>query len=306
MPTDDSHIAFAVELNAFADYLRSQHSDSARTREAYLGDTRDFLRWVGEQNIHELTALCATDLTRWQTETISHLKAASQRRKIASLRVFFRLARRQKWCAEDPTELLTPPRADHTLPDFLTEHESLNLIHQIEVADALGARDRALVILLYATGIRRAEAAGTNWPDLDAHRRLLKVSGKGNKQRIVPVAQLAVDMLYNYRDRWQAEERPVQDTEAVFLNNRGERLSLRSLNSAVNRFRQRSGAASTLHPHMLRHSYASQMLSRGADLRMLQEALGHASLSTTQQYTHLDLQALRNVYDKTHPHAKKK
>jgi len=199
------------------------------------------------------------------------------------------------------------PRDDNRLPDFLSEPETRRLLASMPpVAAAAAARDRALLLLLYATGMRRSEAAGLDRSDIDRRRRLIRVRGKGGRERIVPVARTAVTALADYERRWRDERLPIRNERAVFLNRRGERLSVRSINRIVRAMAGGDTELARLHPHMLRHSFATHLLARGADLRLVQELLGHRSLSTTQRYTHLDIEALRRVYDRSHPHAGKK
>ncbi len=162
-------------------------------------------------------------------------------------------------------------------------------------------RDRALVELLYSSGLRASEAVALNWEHLDFGLSLVRIErGKGGRQRVVPVAAAALEALSGYREGWDL---PRADREAVFLNSRGRRLSVRSVGRILERLLHEAGLAQRIGPHGLRHSFATHLLERGADLRAIQEMLGHASISTTQRYTHVDLRHLTAVYDKAHPRA---
>ena len=291
-------------LRRYADFLTGRATHSPATRNAYFADVRDFLLWCAERDLEPEKATPA-DLERWHEEALGRYGPAGQQRKIAAVRSFFGFLQEHGGREDDPTGLLAPPRRNKDLPDFLTEKEARRLLAALPGGEsALVARDRALLLLFYATGVRRAEAASLDWSRIDTRRRLLRVQGKGGKERIVPIARAALAALTTYRELWRREELPRRDREAVFLNRRGDRLSVRSINRIVAAAREEEGAGSMLHPHMLRHSFASHLLARGADLRLIQELLGHASLSTTQRYTHLDIETLRGVYDRTHPHAR--
>ena len=291
-----------LSLQHYRDYLRSERTRSHNSLSAYCTDVEQFWHSQQARGITSPRELNADNLHVWWQET-SELAASSRRRKLASLRSYLRWLRREGRISGDPSVTLRSPRADKRLPDFLTETELRQLLDQLPRSSALEQRDRAMLLLLYAAGIRRGELQALNWSSLDTRRLTLTVLGKGAKPRMVPVAEPALDALHTYRGRWQADALPRLDSNAMFLSARGTRISLQDVNLALRAMRNLLPPGRRLHPHMLRHSYATHMLAHGADLRLLQEALGHASLSTTQAYTHLDIQRLQAVHRRAHPRA---
>jgi site-specific recombinase XerD len=229
-------------------------------------------------------------------------------RKLASLRAFFSFACRDGGRA-DPTEVVLSPRVPRHLPVHLGV-EDVECILRATYSAAANARDgkrdswlrdAALLEVLYSAGLRASELVALDWPAIDFNLGVARVErGKGGKQRIVPVGDEALDALDRYRKQWR---RARVDEAAVFLNARGRRLSVRSVGRILNRCLRAAAVATKASPHALRHSFATHLLESGADLRAIQEMLGHASISTTQRYTHLDLRRLSAVYDKAHPRA---
>lgn len=239
-------------------------------------------------------------------------KSSSVARKLSALRTFFRYLLRRGIIARDPAAAVAMPKQAGHIPVFLTVDEVFSLLESPGPADPFAARDRAILEMLYSTGMRVAELAALNLERLDLAEGMVRVLGKGNKERLVPVGQPALAALEEYWPqrlglRRQTDERPgkAKDKgEAVFLNGRGGRLTTRSIERLVKQYAERAGIASRVTPHALRHSFATHLLEMGADLRTVQELLGHVSLSTTQKYTHLNLDHLTEVYDKAHPLAK--
>lgn len=290
-------------LQRYASYLRAERTGSAHSLSAYLTDSAQFLRWLVDHGHSDCTQLSADTMHLWWQST-APLAAATRRRKLAAIRAYLGWLRREGVLGSDPTLSLRSPRPDKRLPAFLTETELQQLLAQLPRSHAMDERNRAMLLLLYASGIRRSELQGLNWASLDLHRRTITVLGKGAKPRVVPVAAVALQALAAYRSRWQAEACPCLDAQAMFLGSRGQRCSLADINQSIAALHKLLPAGRRLHPHMLRHSYATHMLMHGADLRVLQEALGHASLSTTQTYTHLDIDQLRAVHHRTHPRSR--
>ncbi len=291
-------------LYAFRMYLLSERTSSASTLAAYNSDVRQFWQWLTSQNILDESQLEGDILALWWQST-SQLSPATRRRKLASIKAYLQLARREKWLDGTPEVGLLVPRMDQNLPHFLTEPEWRELFASLPETTAFEIRDKALICLLYAAGIRRAELQQLNWHDIDHKRLLITVLGKGKKQRVVPIARVSLQLMLDYKTKWSTEGRPVLDPQSVFLNKHGKRLGSRSINNIVHKTGQSIPALSHLHPHMFRHSYATHLLEHGADLRVLQDALGHASINTTQRYTHVDIEHLKQVHSQSHPRANK-
>lgn len=229
-------------------------------------------------------------------------KKSSIGRKLAALKKFFRFLVAAQKIAKDPLLLLHSPKQEKALPGFLSVDDVFQLLGAIQIKNGLDVRDRAVLEVFYSTGIRVSELVGLNWADLDFQLGIIRVVGKGSKERIVPIGEIALQALRDYgqeqRKRWQFV---CKGETAVFLNNRGERITTRSVGRIVDKHLKLAGIPVRMGPHGLRHSFATHLLNGGADLRVIQELLGHASLSTTQKYTHLNLDALTAVYDKAHP-----
>lgn len=231
-------------------------------------------------------------------------KKSSIGRKIAALKGFFRYLIRMRKLDEDPLLLIHSPKQEKPLPAFLSVDDVFQLLGGIKIDTGLDIRDRAVLEVFYSTGIRVSELVGLNWADVDFQLEIIRVVGKGSKERIVPIGEIALQALRDYgqeqREKWQLS---AKGETAVFLNNRGHRITTRSVARIVEKHLKQAGIHVKMGPHGLRHSFATHLLNSGADLRSIQELLGHASLSTTQRYTHLNLDALTAVYDKAHPRA---
>lgn len=233
--------------------------------------------------------------------------AATVARKISALRSFFRFAERRKLLQNNPLEGVTAPKIGRFIPVFLTVDETFALLEAPDNRDTYALRDRAILELLYSTGIRVSELATRNIRDLDFREEVLTVRGKGNRERLVPVGRQAVEAVRCWLpQRLQLIEKRAKrgrsvERDALFLNGRGSRLTARSVERLVKTYGERAGITQIVTPHALRHSFATHLLEMGADLRTVQELLGHSSLSTTQRYTHLTLDHLADVYDKSHP-----
>lgn len=233
--------------------------------------------------------------------------AATVARKISALRSFFRFAQRQKLLKNDPLAGIIGPKVGRFIPVFLTVDETFALLEAPGKKDTYALRDRAILELLYSTGMRVSELVSRNVADLDFVEEVLTVRGKGNKERLVPVGCPAVEAVRAWLlQRLQLIEQRAGrgravEKDALFLNGRGSRLSSRSVERLVKAYGEQAGITQVVTPHALRHSFATHLLEMGADLRSVQELLGHASLSTTQRYTHITLDHLADVYDKSHP-----
>jgi integrase/recombinase XerC len=260
---------------------------------------RRFLAVAGAGGIERVRA---SDVRHWLRVLDGTLDRASIARQLAAVRGFFRFLVATGRLAADPTVGVATPKQRTKLPVHLSLDEMDRLL-AAPAADTFGGlRDRAILELLYSSGLRVSEATGLDWPDVDRDAETVRVLGKGRKERIVPVGRPALRVLAAYRSACAARGWAVA-SGAVFRNARGGRLTGRSIARLVERHVAASGATAKATPHALRHTFATHLLGGGADLRAIQELLGHASLSTTQRYTHVDLRRLMDAYDRAHPRA---
>lgn len=298
-----SPLPFAEELASFLEYLKSQRNLSSHTLEAYSRDLLRLQHWSAEQDV-ALAELTIHHIR--QALTQQHRKGLagkSLRRWLSALRSFFTYCIRQGWLANNPATGIVAPKIDKKLPKTLDVDEVGKLL-DFDSDTELGARDRALLELTYSSGLRLAELASLNLGDLDLADATVTVTGKGNKTRILPVGRLAKAAL----TQW-LKERPAMASvaePALFVSARGTRISHRRIQQLFGEYSVKQALDKPVHPHMLRHSFASHMLESSGDLRAVQELLGHVNIATTQIYTHLDFQHLAKVYDQAHPRAQAK
>jgi integrase/recombinase XerC len=294
--------------DAFSQYLSGERAMSAHTLRAYLGDLRSLLAHAASEGATRLEDLELGTLRRWLgAQSQSGVARSTLARRAATARAFTAWALREERIDSDPSLRLKAPKRERTLPGVLQSQQLRRLLTTLEEAAAGGeplpVRNRAIVELLYATGVRVGELAGLDIDDLDPDRRTLRVIGKGNKERTVPYGVPAALAL----DDWLRRGRPllVRDTSgpALFLGSRGSRVDQRQVRELVNKLLEALGDTSASGPHALRHSAATHLLDGGADLRAVQEILGHSSLATTQIYTHVSVDRLRNSYQQAHPRA---
>ncbi|MCP4694258.1 MAG: tyrosine recombinase XerC, partial [Desulfobacterales bacterium] len=222
-------------------------------------------------------------------------------RKLSSLRTFFRHLVKHGVIRRDPTLSIVTPKQERTIPTYLTVDEAFRLLDAIKTDTAPGLRNRAIFETFYSSGLRLSELAGMNLEDVDFAGALVRVRGKGNKERIVPIGEKALAAIKAYRERLVQECDTAPGPGALFLNKNKGRLSTRSIDRILKKIAAECGLATPVSPHALRHSFATHMLDAGADLRVVQEMLGHQSLSTTQKYTHVSIDRLMAIYDKAHP-----
>ncbi|MGB9005604.1 MAG: tyrosine recombinase XerC [Candidatus Aminicenantales bacterium] len=289
------------ELDEFLNFLRYEKNASAHTIAAYRRDLlqlADYLqekgcRLRGVDNVVLRSFLVRLHERRQKKSTIA--------RKLAAVRSFFQYGLKRNWLEDNPARLLSSPKQDRPVPSFLSEREAAALLDLPRTDSVSGLRDRAFLELLYASGIRVSELTGLNLEDLSLSERLVRVRGKGKKERLVPFGRMAAESLRVYlKRRSELGPRPAAE-KAVFVSRLGTRLTPRSVERAVDKYIRRTAVRRKISPHSLRHSFASHLLSRGADLRAIQELLGHESLATTQKYTHLNLGQLLETYRKSHP-----
>jgi len=291
-------------LACFFHYLENEKRYSPHTCAAYQRDLDDFLNFISK---HELK--------NWQAVTVHHSRqyigylhqqkqsAKSIQRKLSSLRSFFRYLMRENMLMANPVEGVKSPKVEKHLPKVLDVDQVQQLFAKNE-SDPILLRDLAMLELLYGSGLRLSELIGVNLDDLDLSDFSLRVTGKGNKVRQLPLGKMAILALEKWlaiRSSWVKLEQ-----SAVFITKKGTRISPRSVQARLQYWGKKQGLNTGLHPHRLRHSFASHLLESSGDIRSVQELLGHANLTTTQIYTQLDYQHLAQVYDQAHPRAKKK
>jgi len=296
MPTRTAQ-STADAVAAFATHLRAERHASSHTLRAYLADVRQFL--AGAQS---LGAIGPDVVRHWLRALDGTVERTSIARKLAAVRAFFRFCARTGRVPRDPTVGIATPKVRRSLPAHLTLDDVDRLL-SVPSADKLsGLRDAAILELLYSSGLRVSELVGVDWPHLDTESGAVRVLGKGRKERVVPVGRPALRALDRYRAGCAAEGLDV-GRGPVFRNRAGGRLTARSVDRLMVRYVAASGTSTRATPHALRHTFATHLLGAGADLRAIQELLGHASLSTTQRYTHVDLRHLMEAYDRAHPRA---
>lgn len=294
------------------DFLRSlevEENASPHTVRSYGSDLRQLLAFLAERagcdpGVVPCAALDRDAVRAFLVARLRENRRSSAARKLSAVKRLARYLLEQRALETDPVAGLQAPKPDRRLPNHLTVDDTFRLLEAPDAATPAGLRDRALLEVTYSCGLRVSELVGLNWSDVDASLSVVRVRGKGRKERIVPIGEQALAALAAYRAQIGALcKRQPQDPDAVFLNQRGGRLTVRSVARMVDRWTLSGGVAGKISPHALRHSFATHLLGAGADLRAIQEMLGHASLSTTQKYTHVDLDQLMATYDKSHPRA---
>ncbi len=289
------------ELEQFLDYFKYEKNFSKHTVSAYRRDIEQYLSFIHSKKIkykHADNILIRSFLAFLYQNNI---KKSSAARKLAAVRSFYQYCVHRNWIKENPAKMVSTPKQEKNVPSFLSEEEMALFLDLPDSEKPLDMRDRAMLELLYATGLRVSELVGIDLVDVNFEERLVRVRGKGKKERIVPFGTVAEKKLRQYLQKRFLIHKGDIDKNPVFLNYRGGRLTPRSVQRIVDEYFKKSAIKRKLSPHSLRHSFASHLLSRGADLRVIQELLGHESLATTQKYTHLDLKRLLEVYKKSHP-----
>ncbi len=289
-------------LDLFVGYLRAERGLAGRTVEAYARDLAEYLRELDTQGVRAPDSISPAHVRRHLDALAERgLSARSRARHLAALRVFHRFLLAERHAAQDPTEDTETPRSERRLPVVLTLPEVEALLDAPRAESAAGVRDRAMLALLYATGLRVSELVSLPVDALRLDAGFLVTRGKGNKERLVPVGNRALQAVQAYL----AEARPTllrrRTPRALFVTQRGRGFTRQGFWKLVCRYARAAGIRKRVSPHKLRHSFATHLVERGADLRSVQAMLGHADLATTQIYTHVDAQRLRGVYDRAHP-----
>ena len=290
-------------LDDFIAHLRSERQLSARTLEAYSRDLHSCCRFLEQQQIDDWNALDTALLRRYvASRHQAGLSGRSLQRELSAVRSLYHYLIRERRCRHNPALDLRAPKAPRKLPRLLDADLTTQLLGDAADDDWLAVRDHAMLELFYSSGLRLSELAGLNIDQLDLNEGEVRVLGKGNKTRLLPVGRMAREALR----RWLKVRPTAQDAaQPVFVGMQGRRLTPRAIQQRVRRYGIEH-IGQHLHPHMLRHSFASHLLESSGDLRAVQELLGHADISTTQVYTHLNFQHLAEVYDRAHPRARRK
>ena len=285
-------------IEKFIRYLEIERNYSAHTVLNYKLDLQDFGRFLASPDLEKIDYLTLRKYLAVLKE--KNLGSRTVGRRLSALRSFFRFLSREGYIKTNPILMLSSPKLDKHLPSFMTEEEVKKLIESAfarNEADILGLRDRAILEAFYSSGLRISELVGLNLDDLDFISGIVKVRGKGKKERIVPIGEAALSAIRKY-----VEKKKKQST-AIFLNKNSSRITTRGVRYLLVKYLRLAEMKPGVSAHTFRHSFATHLLNRGADLRTVQELLGHANLSTTQIYTHLTTEKLKSVYDKAHPHA---
>jgi integrase/recombinase XerC len=305
-------------ISQFIHYLSIEKNASPHTCRGYLKDLEEFERFLKDSGVAlsfrgevRMESVDRLAIRKYLSFLHRRNKKSSIARKISTLRSFFKYLVKEERISSNPAKMVSSPKVEKMLPAALTVDETFRLVEStkgvpetqpLEKGKKRRLRDLAILELLYSSGLRVSELAGLNSNQLDLELGIVRVMGKGRKERIVPVGKKAVEAVKNY-----VEERGTSEPGSpLFVNARGGRLTVRSVGRLVKEYTRRSGIFRKVSPHTLRHTFATHLLDAGADIREIQEMLGHASLSTTQRYTHVSMGKLMEVYDKAHPRSFKK
>lgn len=291
-------------LEQFEEYLQYEKHYSKHTLNAYKRDLKQFKLWLVSQQCEDIIAADSLHVRNWIAKLHRQgISGTTLQRKLSSLRSFYQFLLRKHLLKNNPAIDIRAPKTARTLPDTL-DIDSLTQLLEIPGDSILAIRDRAIMELFYSSGLRLSELTNLDLASIDLIENNLRTIGKGNKTRVLPIGRKASEALLH----WLKKRKMLAKIEeqALFVSQKGTRISPRSVQQRLNYWRQKQGLEKHIHPHKLRHSFASHILESSGDLRAVQELLGHADISTTQIYTHLDFQHLANVYDKAHPRAKKK
>jgi integrase/recombinase XerC len=300
----------APYIKQFEQYLQVEKNASEHTCRNYLLDLREFDSFITQKassSVSGVEQISNLTIRGYMGQLAKNNKKSSQARKLSALRTFFRFLIKQGVIIDNPASVVRTPKQDKYLPQHLTVDEAFALLDSVPASDPAHARDRAILEVLYSTGIRVSELVGLNRNDLELNLGIIKVCGKGRKERIVPIGKKAIAALNHYLQKSESRLPEAQRVKIpVFLNSRAGRLTARSVGRLIDKYVKHCGLQRNISPHSIRHSFATHLLNAGADLRAIQELLGHVNLSTTQRYTHLNIDKLMEVYDRAHPRSREK
>jgi integrase/recombinase XerD len=291
----------ADQINIFLDALWIEYGLSDNTISAYRADLNQFSVWLLKQH-KNLLSCQSHDVSKYLSERLSQgISARSSARFLSSLKRFYVYAIREGKLIEDPSAIIDAPKLGRSLPTSLSEEDVESLLQTPDVNEALGFRDRAMLELLYATGLRVSELVGLELSEINFRRGLVRVTGKGNKDRLVPVGEEALSWLQDFIAQKRLDILGQKKTNFVFPTKRGSGMTRQAFWYLIKRYASQAGINSIISPHSLRHAFATHLLNHGADLRVVQLLLGHSDLSTTQIYTHIARERLKDIHHKFHP-----
>ena len=297
----NSNVFILNDIKEYIVFISQVKNLSENTSKSYERDLKKLHLFLSDLNISEYSQISAETCSAWVGSLYSqNNNPKSIQRHLSSAKGFFRFLKKNNLIESSPFELISAPKSSSTLPEVLSPEDVEQLLN-FKPTNMIEIRDMAIVELMYSSGLRVSETANINISDFEENKTFLRVLGKGSKTRLVPMGRFAITAINN----WLMErEKILNNTDALFLNSKGTRLTVRSIQLRLKKMAVKQGLP-PIHPHMLRHSFATHMLESSGDLRTIQELLGHSSLSTTQIYTKLDYQHLAKIYDQAHPRAKK-
>ena len=297
----NNNVFIINDIKEYIVFISQVKNLSENTSKSYERDLKKLHLFLSDLNITEYSQISAETCSAWVGSLYSqNNNPKSIQRHLSSAKGFFRFLKKNNLIESSPFELISAPKSSSTLPEVLSPEDVEQLLN-FKPTNMIEIRDMAIVELMYSSGLRVSETANINISDFEENKTFLRVLGKGSKTRLVPMGRFAITAINN----WLMErEKILNNTDALFLNSKGTRLTVRSIQLRLKKMAVKQGLP-PIHPHMLRHSFATHMLESSGDLRTIQELLGHSSLSTTQIYTKLDYQHLAKIYDQAHPRAKK-
>ena len=291
-------------IQEFIDYLGHEKGLASNTLESYSRDLRQYYWFLSGDSSLSLESASQSTIVAYLMYLRKQGKAtATIARRLAALKAFYQFLVKENYVANDPTGELSSPKLERKLPKVLTVEEVERLLSQPDFSLPAGKRDKAMLELLYATGIRVSELVNLNVQDVDLQEGFVRCVGKGSKERVVPIGEMAVIALRSYLENARSKLIADPKERAVFVNHHGRRLTRQGFWKIVKKYAQQALIRKEITPHTLRHSFATHLLENGADIRAVQEMLGHADISTTQIYTHVTKDRLKDVYAKSHPRA---
>jgi integrase/recombinase XerC len=296
---------FSAFVERFVDTLQVEKNYSKHTCRAYRRDLLDFAGFLKRSQQQAspppVNSITDMDIRSWLIHLHKKNHKSTIARKLSAVRSFFKFLTQQEVIAKNPAATILTPKQEQPAPAYLTMDDMLRILGNATPDNLLGIRNLAMFELLYSSGLRVSELTSLDMGDIDFERQTVRVMGKGRKERMVPVGKPAISCIKRYRELLAQKDQKLVDEQALFLNFRGGRLTTRSVDRLLKQVAVKAGLSIPISPHALRHTFATHMLDAGADLRVVQELLGHKSLSTTQRYTHVTIDRMMKVYDKAHP-----
>jgi len=295
---------FKNQIDEFLNFLSVERGLSANTQSAYQTDLKKFAVYLNEKKISNIQKITRKNITNFlMDEKEKGIGSRSIGRRLVAIKTFFRFLVNERLVQEDITATLDSPRLWKTLPGVMSVEEVEKLLRAPDLTDPLGIRDRAMMELLYASGLRVSELVGVKTDNINLKAGFVRSLGKGSKERIVPLGKKAIEWIEKYIQRVRSKWKKSGDSPYLFLSERGKNLTRQEFWYRLRKYAQESRIKKKISPHTLRHSFATHMLSNGADLRFVQEMLGHADISTTQIYTHVDSDRIKKIHKQFHPRA---